>query len=399
MVVNGAKRSLVLLQVSPSDLSFANVKAAYEPPLHFVLHAMSQASTNRTLSVLDVGIRCAIFPRPGYTSIQHLLALVYKLLSSLSKSLSIGIEHENDVEFQIFFYQSSKQPHEGTVTRRFANIDQIARLSIPWTHIFVPQGESSEDVLRDFMESRSNLGISSQADCVVTRVPGGLSMISEHQDHPSSEELSFWPSHASVAVGGTFDHLHAGHKLLLSVTVLSLSSTRQATLEQTKRHLIIGITGDAMLKNKKFLDELEDWKTRQAKVQEFLLRFLLLLAPDNRLAGSHSQSQAGSGNRLICNELESGIQISYVEIFDPFGPTVTDPSISALILSGETRSGGQAVNEKRAEKNWHPLEVLEIDVLDPSEGDMQSGAEDFQDKISSTEIRSRIHQHRVTIRR
>lgn len=35
-----------------------------------------------------------------------------------------------------------------------------------------------------------------------------------------------------VAVGGTFDHLHAGHKILLTMTALS-----------TRKSLIVGVTG------------------------------------------------------------------------------------------------------------------------------------------------------------
>ena len=90
--------------------------------------------------------------------------------------------------------------------------------------------------------------------------------------------------------------------------------------------------------------------------------------------------------------MSSGLTINYVEIFDAFGPTITDEKISALVISGETRSGGKAVNDRREEKGWAPLEVFEVDVLDAhDETGSGSAKADFQNKISSTEIRRRLH--------
>ena len=47
------------------------------------------------------------------------------------------------------------------------------------------------------------------------------------------------PKYSSVAVGGTFDHLHIGHQMLLLYSALSAS-----------KKLIIGITSEEMLKKK-----------------------------------------------------------------------------------------------------------------------------------------------------
>ena len=91
---------------------------------------------------------------------------------------------------------------------------------------------------------------------------------------------------------------------------------------------------------------------------------------------------------------ESQIVINYTSISDPFGPTITDPDISALVISAETRAGGKAVNDKRREKGWKELEVFEVDVLDASPGDGEEEErevrEGFESKISSTEIRRRM---------
>ena len=93
-------------------------------------------------------------------------------------------------------------------------------------------------------------------------------------------------------------------------------------------------------------------------------------------------------------QLESSVVINYTLITDPFGPTITDPDISAIVVSAETRGGGKAVNDKRKEKGWKELEVFEVGVLDATPSQDEEADEKvkdgFADKISSTEIRRRI---------
>ena len=106
-------------------------------------------------------------------------------------------------------------------------------------------------------------------------------------------------------------------------------------------------------------------------------------------------NESGPNGHAVIVTLASGLQIKFVEIWDPFGPTITDKDISALIISAETRSGGKAVNDKRAEKGWPGLEVLEVDVLDSkdnveSAGQQAADKDDFHSKLSSTEIRRKL---------
>ena len=44
------------------------------------------------------------------------------------------------------------------------------------------------------------------------------------------------------------------------------------------------------------------------------------------------------------------ILLDPVQIFDPFGPTISDPDLQCLVVSEETRSGGKAVNEERLKR-------------------------------------------------
>ena len=60
-------------------------------------------------------------------------------------------------------------------------------------------------------------------------------------------------------MGGTFDHLHLGHKLLLTGACFYTSET-----------IIIGITSEKMLSKKKCAHFLEDFEMRKTRVQSFV---------------------------------------------------------------------------------------------------------------------------------
>jgi pantetheine-phosphate adenylyltransferase len=60
-------------------------------------------------------------------------------------------------------------------------------------------------------------------------------------------------------MGGTFDHMHLGHKLLLTQACLL-----------TEHMLHIGVTGDALLTKKKFSEFLQPFEVRKQSVLEFV---------------------------------------------------------------------------------------------------------------------------------
>ncbi|CAO3635297.1 unnamed protein product [Cunninghamella echinulata] len=149
-----------------------------------------------------------------------------------------------------------------------------------------------------------------------------------------------------VAVGGTFDHLHAGHKILLTMTALS-----------TKKSLIVGVTDDIMLASKKHREFIASTHDRIIKVKEFLHR------------------------------IRNGLDYSIVPITDPFGPTITDPDIQALVCSHETLKGSQMVNIERIKRNFEPLVIKIIDVISSNINNNNSNNSNWSDKISSSWIR------------
>lgn len=104
-----------------------------------------------------------------------------------------------------------------------------------------------------------------------------------------------------VALGGTFDHLHAGHKILLSMAIWI-----------TREKLIVGLTDDALLVRKRYAEVLESLFVRETRLRAFLM----LVNP--------------------------ALTYDIVPINDVYGPTGWDENIQALVVSKETESGAQA---------------------------------------------------------
>ena len=392
-------RCLLLLPRPPSEISINSLNVAYEPALIHVLQELAQISAESTKVFLDVAVAYHDLSSLDYASTQKFFGLMYRMACVISTEKSIDVQFGNDVDIRIMLFHSEKAGQFDTGASspdRFidlADLADLARTEKPWNHVYSVESENGEELVKEFLYLCKASPSEPGQNYATTRVPGGLTMNTNTHDDASKvrERDTSWSSHRSVAVGGTFDHLHAGHKLLLTMTALVLDPTKESNQLQD-RCVTIGITGHELLKKKKYLEELEDWRERQGAVRAFLLDFLSFLSPKNVLKTSDDISRPDSPGREIREELQSGLHIKYKEIFDPFGPTITDSEIDALVISAETRAGGKAVNDKRAEKEWNLLEVFEVDVLDAEEGDEVSHKDHFEGKISSTEIRSRIRQ-------
>nr|GAT53295.1 predicted protein [Mycena chlorophos] len=158
-----------------------------------------------------------------------------------------------------------------------------------------------------------------------------------------------------VALGGTFDHLHAGHKILLSMG---------AWLATEK--LIVGVTDDALLVRKVHAEVLQPLPERIDIVRAFL------------------------------NKFKPGLVYDLVPINDVYGPTGWDRNIQGLVVSKETASGAAAIASHRAEHNLPALETFTIDVISATETDISAADAEYmkQAKMSSTYIREWIVKNR-----
>ncbi len=148
-------------------------------------------------------------------------------------------------------------------------------------------------------------------------------------------------------IGGTFDQLHNGHRVLLGASAAVCSHS-----------LTVGITSDAMIahSSKSMKELVQSFADRRSAVAEFL---------------------------HLCNpQLQQVLEA----IDDAFGPSTVDPRLQVIVVSEETASGGNAVNAKRAEKQLSVLKVVQIDCWD-RHGD---GTGSIATKISSTDARKRL---------
>jgi pantetheine-phosphate adenylyltransferase len=73
---------------------------------------------------------------------------------------------------------------------------------------------------------------------------------------------------------------------------------------------------------------------------------------------------------------------------DPFGPTINDENIDAIIVSEETLKTTEIINEKRKEKGFHPLAVEMCPIMAPV--NHLTSLKTLENKFSSTQLRSHI---------
>ena len=125
------------------------------------------------------------------------------------------------------------------------------------------------------------------------------------------------PSFRSVAIGGTFDRLHNGHRSLLTLAASCCSDT-----------LVVGITCAELLVSKKNASSIHSFVRRERDVRDFLGR------------------------------VKPSLKVRVSGLRDAYGPAVTEEGIEALVVSSETIGGAKKINGIRREKGISPLRVV-----------------------------------------
>ena len=86
------------------------------------------------------------------------------------------------------------------------------------------------------------------------------------------------------------------------------------------------------------------------------------------------------------------IEYEVVGIDDPYGPAITDAALRAIVVSSETRGGGNACNVKRRESTtpMNDLAVVEIGLVADADAGIDA---DTDAKLSSSGERARELAH------
>ncbi len=128
----------------------------------------------------------------------------------------------------------------------------------------------------------------------------------------------------NVAVGGTFDEFHRGHKTLL-----------MKAFEVSKK-VLIGISSDQFAKKMKKPHPTSPYRQRLKDLKDFLRQHQLMKRAE------------------------------IIQLNDIYGVTLSEGCIEALVVSKETELAAHKINKKRSEIGLPPLQIVVIDMV-PSE--------------------------------
>jgi phosphopantetheine adenylyltransferase len=392
-------QNLLLLPPIPEPATYPAIKAAFHAPLQLALRMLQESVLGR--SILDIALSFPYLwnqkqlPRSVlYNVTEEAVANVYKLICVIAAQQGIevaDVEGDSiDVRLILLAY-----PRDGNLKGRsltgsilgpVVELHVLARCERPWAKVFSIETEQGEVLLKNFMSFSENNPYRYE------KLRGGVVQVSRATG--SSLNSKTRQCH-SVAVGGTFDHLHIGHKLLLTMTAFALDPPDSDDNDKVHTKVVtIGMTAADLLAKKKYAELLQSWKTRTERTHAFI-RGIINFSP-KEIEKSEEVHKAGPNGHAVITRIpwmSAILELRYVEIWDPFGPTITDPAIDTIVVSGETRSGGKMVNDKRNEVGMKELKVFEVDVLDTEEEEGNNGSRSsalenaFLAKLSSSEIR------------
>ncbi|KAH7018545.1 cytidylyltransferase [Microdochium trichocladiopsis] len=395
--------SLLLLPAPPNPADRLALNAAYRPPLTSAITKLQNKQAGATLVI----VVAAPFLLPGASSgestvswadAQHLVAGLYSIISVICAKHDIATEVNAGpgsvdarvilVDHEVGSQHGQAKPfirHNGTIV---TDLETFAATHHSWDRIFHVDNEQGYELLSSFQRLAEGRKTLRQDQLVV--IEGGVTLnLQAAQAERTAPQTKTVPI---VCLGGTFDHLHPGHKLLLTAAVFLLKVPRQQSSKPCR--FIVGITGDELLKQKKYAEFVQSWDLRATHVLKFL-NSLLQVSDDGDPETEEPKTIAEDG-RMTGIFRNGTIEVECVMIQDAFGPTTRQQEMDVLVVSGETRAGGNAVNTERQKLGWHPLEIFEVDVLDAEEiSDTPTKTEDYSTKISSTAIRRKKAESRI----
>ncbi|RLF17359.1 MAG: hypothetical protein DRJ66_00935 [Thermoprotei archaeon] len=124
-----------------------------------------------------------------------------------------------------------------------------------------------------------------------------------------------------ACLGGTFELIHKGHEKLIEVA-FSLADK-----------VVIGITSDNLVKSLGKKHPVSPYEVRVKRLKEYL-------------------SKKGLLNRAII-----------VKLNDPYGPSIHDPNIKAIVVSEETLKRALEIYKIRQKKGLPPISIITVKLV------------------------------------
>ncbi|MFX0162357.1 MAG: pantetheine-phosphate adenylyltransferase [Candidatus Hodarchaeota archaeon] len=141
-----------------------------------------------------------------------------------------------------------------------------------------------------------------------------------------------------VICGGTFDHLHEGHKAFL-----------RAAFTAGER-VIIGLTSYKLTKNKPFPEKIQ-------KYEERLNNLIKFLKEENVFKNA-----------------------TIVKIDDPYGPSITLEDVEAIIVTEDVKHRAYEINDIREKRGLKQLEIVIVPFLYDSNGKKISSSQERENE-------------------
>ncbi len=124
-----------------------------------------------------------------------------------------------------------------------------------------------------------------------------------------------------MAVGGTFDELHRGHKILLNKAF------------EIGEHVVIGLSSDALVSK---------------------------LGKPHITANFEQRKQ---GLNAWMTNLGVMQRAKVVPLFDAYGSSVQDLDLEALVVSEETKPTAEKINQQRRKNGLPPLAIITVQMV------------------------------------
>jgi len=125
----------------------------------------------------------------------------------------------------------------------------------------------------------------------------------------------------TVAVGGTFDEFHKGHKVLLKKAF------------EVGNRVLIGVSSDDLVEKWRKTHKVATYEKRLNDLKSFLRR------------------------QGVLDRAE------ILPLHDPYGVTVSSNGLDGLVVSRETEARAYEINEKRRAKGLKPLKIIVVEMV------------------------------------